>query len=60
MSADYKIENPENLKRITITCYHCGRSVNINNPVKGHEKCIEEDGYNRLKLDIDWEFNEIH
>jgi hypothetical protein len=55
MSADYKIENPYNITRITITCYECQKPIDINNPTKDHEECIKNDPYDRLKFNIDFE-----
>jgi hypothetical protein len=55
MSADYRIGDPERVKRIIIYCYECGKSIDVNNPIKGHEDCLRDD---LLRFDVDWEYNE--
>lgn len=58
MGADYRMYNPERM-RILVTCYNCGKSIDIENPSIGHEACIEAsgdwNGDSLLKFDINWE-----
>lgn len=53
MSADYKIENPTYNTKLIVTCYHCGKPMNPNSLLTGHEECVKDDPYDRLKLDIE-------
>lgn len=43
--------------KIEVKCYSCGKIVDLNNPLKGHEKCVGSslfDGENPLSVDIEF------
>jgi hypothetical protein len=54
VSADHRIENVSRVKSIVIRCYECGKPVDVNNPMQGHDCCLRDEDI--LRFDIDWEY----
>ena len=43
MSADGLIEDMDKQIEVSICCYFCGRPICLNDPYRGHEKCLEKE-----------------
>ena len=43
MGCSHYILEPEKPITIKVTCYDCGKEVNLETPLKGHERCMTKD-----------------
>lgn len=53
MGCDGWIENPKKPITISYTCYGCSETIDPDNPIKGHEGCLDADGKLSISREID-------
>ena len=56
MGCDGYLHNIYDKSELILTCYTCGKEINLNKPINGHENCtFEWNGKDVLKIQIESE-----